>query len=286
MSGVRFIDLDLREVRDSVVNVYAEYARSRGLERSRLWHTWLLKNMQSILRQHRTADVPTVADIGAGGCVVSMCLAKAGAKVTCVDTWGEYDRNDPYGEGFAFGNSKDLLDMLRREGLSPIQHDLTVRPWPLVDGHYDIVTCFDVIEHIWHGKDVLHNVYEISRICKPGGLVFITTPNVAMLRNRLKLLCGMSIYHDLDRWLNTWPYTGHVREFDFSEIRRVFTLAGFTLVGQLATDSMLWNRKGPNKTWMSGIPVSLYGIALAAYSLITWCYPKWRHTFLSIFVRN
>jgi SAM-dependent methyltransferase len=280
------MDTDLLGILDSVVNLYPEYARGRGLKRSKLWHKWLLKNMQSILGQHRIADAPIAADIGAGGCVVSVCLAKAGAKVTCVDTWGEYDQNDQYGEGFAFGNSRDLLDMLQREGLSAIQHDLAIRPWPLLDNHYDIVTFFDVIEHIWHGQDVLHSVREIRRISKPGGLVFITTPNVAMLRNRLKLLCGMSIYHDLDRWLNTWPYTGHVREFDFSEINHIFESAGFTLVRQLATDSMLWNHKGPNKTWTSGIPVSSYGMALAAYSLITTCYPRWRHTFLSAFVRK
>ncbi len=284
MSGSWKAAPPLLQTRELIIPCYPEYARKRGLERSRFWHQWLLQKLDYLFRNRNLPRKPRVVDLGAGGCVISACLARAGAKIECVDNWNEYSNDELHGEGLAFGDADELLDAMKTAGLSIINHDLAQHPWPLQNRRYDVVTLFDVIEHIWHGHGVMATVREIRRICKPGALVCITTPNVAMLKNRLKALAGKSIYHDLERWLNSQPYTGHVREFTLDEIRHIFEMEGFGMVGQWVTNSMLWKHKQPDGTWKSGIPLSTYGLALALYCALTAPFRRWRHTFLSAFI--
>jgi ubiquinone/menaquinone biosynthesis C-methylase UbiE len=47
---------------------------------------------------------------------------------------------------------------------------------PFADEEFDVMTAFDVIEHI-HPKDTLNAVTEIRRVLKPDGIVIITTPS-------------------------------------------------------------------------------------------------------------
>ena len=45
---------------------------------------------------------------------------------------------------------------------------------PFPDNHFDVVTSFQVIEHV---EDVERYLYELHRVLKPGGTIIITTPN-------------------------------------------------------------------------------------------------------------
>ena len=45
---------------------------------------------------------------------------------------------------------------------------------PFPDNHFDVVTSFQVIEHV---KDVERYLCELRRVLKPGGTIIITTPN-------------------------------------------------------------------------------------------------------------
>jgi SAM-dependent methyltransferase len=47
---------------------------------------------------------------------------------------------------------------------------------PFADEEFDVVTAFDVIEHI-NPKDTLNMIWEIRRVLKPDGIIIITTPN-------------------------------------------------------------------------------------------------------------
>jgi SAM-dependent methyltransferase len=47
---------------------------------------------------------------------------------------------------------------------------------PFADEEFDVMTAFDVIEHI-HPKDTLNAVAEIRRVLKPDGIIIITTPS-------------------------------------------------------------------------------------------------------------
>lgn len=49
-------------------------------------------------------------------------------------------------------------------------------PLPFADGHFDIVVSMDVIEHV---PDPGPWLVEVMRVLRPGGLIFLTTPNYA-----------------------------------------------------------------------------------------------------------
>lgn len=51
-------------------------------------------------------------------------------------------------------------------------------PLPYADGRFDLVVSMDVIEHVKE-PGLLPWLREIGRVTKPGGLVFLTTPNYA-----------------------------------------------------------------------------------------------------------
>jgi 2-polyprenyl-3-methyl-5-hydroxy-6-metoxy-1,4-benzoquinol methylase len=52
------------------------------------------------------------------------------------------------------------------------------RPMPYADGRFDLVVSMDVIEHLQEAA-LLPWLRELLRVTRPGGLVFLTTPNYA-----------------------------------------------------------------------------------------------------------
>jgi 2-polyprenyl-3-methyl-5-hydroxy-6-metoxy-1,4-benzoquinol methylase len=74
----------------------------------------------------------------------------------------------------------------RKKNLQVILTDLN-RGVPIRDETFDMVTAFDVLEHIGE-LDSLQK--EIRRVLKPGGFLILTTPNLSSLIERLFLLLG------------------------------------------------------------------------------------------------
>ena len=62
--------------------------------------------------------------------------------------------------------------MGRKKGLNIITGDLEGAHFP--DGYFDVVTMYDVLEHIFLPKIILS---EVRRILRPGGLLVINTPD-------------------------------------------------------------------------------------------------------------
>ena len=57
-----------------------------------------------------------------------------------------------------------------------IGHDINIRPWPIPDGHYNLVYMSHVLEHIcW--TETVATLAEIKRILKPGGRLEIWVPD-------------------------------------------------------------------------------------------------------------
>jgi SAM-dependent methyltransferase len=75
----------------------------------------------------------------------------------------------------------------RDRGIDVVRHDLN-QPLPLRSNLVDVVTAFDVLEHLVESWQV---IVEIHRVLKPGGCVLIDCPNLAAWHNILALVLGL-----------------------------------------------------------------------------------------------
>ena len=72
--------------------------------------------------------------------------------------------------------SKEAVDFARRQGLAV--RDLDFLSEEIEPNSYDLVTLFEVIEHVPNPVKLLKRAGEVVR---PGGLIYLTTPNFASL---------------------------------------------------------------------------------------------------------
>lgn len=86
---------------------------------------------------------------------------------------------------------------------------------------YDVIFMGEVLEHLLEGGFVLK---KLSRVIKPGGHVILTTPNLAYLGNRIRLLFG----RDLNALTIDRGEIGnqHIRVFTVRLIKRLCREAG------------------------------------------------------------
>jgi methionine biosynthesis protein MetW len=110
-----------------------------------------------------------VLDIGCGDGRVARALKATGISYTGVDI------------------SHEGLRRCAAEGFAVIQHDIQ-QPLPLEDGQFDVVTVFEVLEHLFRPDEGLR---QIRRVLRPGGVVLGSVPNTACLANRLLMLAGL-----------------------------------------------------------------------------------------------
>jgi len=75
----------------------------------------------------------------------------------------------------------------RRQKVDVARHDLN-QPLPLKSNSADVVTVFDVLEHL---VETWRFVTEMYRVLKPGGFVLIDCPNLAAWHNVFALILGL-----------------------------------------------------------------------------------------------
>jgi len=83
------------------------------------------------------------------------------------------------------------------------------------DRYCEVVTMFDVLEHVFDVEDTLA---ELRRILKPEGLLVIRVPNVGSLRARI----------DLESWSHLNP--GHISYFSDATLSALLTRFGFEVL--------------------------------------------------------
>jgi SAM-dependent methyltransferase len=106
--------------------------------------------------------------------------------------------------------------------------------FPYSDGHFSLVLCCEVLEHLV--RDPMHMMFEIHRILIPGGTLLLTTPNCAGLTCLASLLEGRNnpqVYSHYSRSQPDDPR--HVREYTAYEIAALMAASGFE-TSQLLTE--------------------------------------------------
>lgn len=136
---------------------YQYDALTKGNPVQRFWH----HNKQLTIREYLPAESnDVILDVGCGSGVVSSFLADSGARVRGIDG------ND---DALQFAN-----ETFRKPNLS-FEKGLVDAAFT-ADQPIDKVYCLEVLEHIYleQGRQMLANFH---RILRPGGSVFLTTPN-------------------------------------------------------------------------------------------------------------
>lgn len=127
------------------------------------------RRIQKVLENYRPG---LVADIGCAGGLSSLEYLKHGASQI---------------EGFDI--SREAIRVSTQRGLKVHHWIAGSQPCPSVSHRYDAVIASEVIEHLYNTDYFLT---ELIRICKLGGLIIITTPNLYYWISRLKFIFGIA----------------------------------------------------------------------------------------------
>ncbi len=103
------------------------------------------------------------------------------------------------------------------------------------ENHFDVVTMFDVIEHV---QDPLNTMLEVNKSLKENGIVILETPNVESLYSKFR---GKA-----------WPGYGkfHLYNFSYNTLIRLLKEAGFEIISQNSLKANIFSFDG---LWRWGI---------------------------------
>lgn len=108
---------------------------------------------------------------------------------------------------------------------------------PLDDGAFDVIVCTEVLEHLRFATALLD---ELFRVLRPGGLLFLSVPNITSLTYRVAWMIGRipscAASADLGPPFNGTGYrtpehqrwiAGHVGDYNPKRIRALLAAKGF-----------------------------------------------------------
>lgn len=163
-----------------------------------------------------------ILDIGGGLGVNLQCIRKlrdSDLRLFLIDRFEEYTEEN------RMGPSHIGTQRMAELGIEVNTQDLMISPTlPYDSGFFDVVTNFDVVEHLPRHPIAL--LREIFRVLKRNGKLILGAPNSISLMKRVKLLCGVHPYMKFDLWISD-RYYDHYREYSPDEYRKLLEISGF-----------------------------------------------------------
>ncbi len=130
-------------------SLYDEYVR---IEDTHWWFRGRRKIIATVLRPYLRPPA-RIIDVGSGGGAVAQALMQFGSVTACdIDVRCAASVARRPGMAFAYGTAEAI---------------------PFADGSFDLVTAFDVLEHL---DDDVRALREMARVARPGGLIAVTVP--------------------------------------------------------------------------------------------------------------
>jgi 2-polyprenyl-3-methyl-5-hydroxy-6-metoxy-1,4-benzoquinol methylase len=138
-------------------------------------------------------------------------------------------------------------------------------PLTLPDGCADVVVSVEVIEHLENPRAVARDWF---RLLKPGGRVFLTTPNADSWRSLVTL--ALKGHH---QEFTDENYPAHITALVGLDLKRILTEAGFEAIKfEYALSSRLYGRT----TWATLLPWHKSGRRTGKHAVVTARKPEWR----------
>lgn len=195
-------------------------------------------------------DGGNILSIGAGPCYLEAILSELGYGVTAVE-----DLNDHW--HLIGDNKKRIINFALK-----MKVDLKIKSIYSISGdlkkQFDIVLGLDVIEHLYNPRDFLNCAVSCL---KEEGLLILETPNVANLKNRMKMLLGKSsqINADLLYW-NLGDFRFHIKEYTVEELKRILRHHNLKDIKVKLYNSTGVDKKLQNKNLLASILVRSYKV--------------------------
>jgi 2-polyprenyl-3-methyl-5-hydroxy-6-metoxy-1,4-benzoquinol methylase len=171
------------------------------------------KIYDAVVRRISNLGLPAnakVLDAPCGDGEVAILLAQAGFEVSGVDIVDELtdEARVALGERFRVA-------------------DLTAKlPWP--DASFDLVVSIEGIEHL---ENAFAFVREMHRLCRPGGIFILSTPNTISIRSRVRFIGSGFYLSDPRPCDEAGPHPlHHIGLKTFSELRYILHTSGFQIL--------------------------------------------------------
>lgn len=136
----------------------------------------------------------------------------------------------------------------------------TWRDAGFADESFDVITLFDVTEHL---VDPLGELAAIRRLLKPGGLLVQSTPDIDGLFPRLSYKAA--------RWLDYWPHPEppwHLFQFSAATLAAMTEKAGYAVTRKDVTSIHLSYSFGNPQSWKVSPKMLAYAALFAPSALI------------------
>jgi ubiquinone/menaquinone biosynthesis C-methylase UbiE len=169
----------------------------------------LYEERQLLLIKRFASKVKLIDKLSSGGNILDVGCS-TGLFLQSLDKFSQKEWNK-----YGIDINKKSIDLANQKKLGKILcSDLHHKYFS--DNFFDVVTCFDVLEH---DTNVKENLKEIRRILKPNGVLVIQVPNKNSLMAKL---CG-------DNW-DWWSVPDHVYHFSPYLLKKILIDNGFTLM--------------------------------------------------------
>ena len=176
-------------------SLYDEYVR---IEDTHWWFRGRRKIITTLLRPYLRPPA-RIIDVGSGGGAVAQALQEFGHVTACdIDVRCAASVARRPGMSFAYGTAEAI---------------------PFADGSFDLVTAFDVLEHL---DDDVRALREMARVVSPVGLIAVTVPAYGWL------------------WGRQDEISHHRRRYTGRSLRKAITAAGLSPRRLTAFNSILF----------------------------------------------
>lgn len=149
-------------------------------------------------------------------------------EIGCADGSFSFVLKDEGYDVFAVDISEIAIENAKKNGLKATVVDIE-KGTSFPGEFFDIVVAAEVIEHIYDTDFVLD---EIKRVMKKDGYLFMTTPNLASLKNRFRLLWGE--YPQYSEFRIGDKQAGHIRNYTPKVLKQQLEQHGFVVKKILA----------------------------------------------------